>query len=181
MMPYVGQPIKRVEDLRLLRGEGAYVDDLRFGSVAHVAILRSPHAHARIRSLDCAAARKAPGVLAVVTGEDTHALPDLPAPDPLPANARIPRHPVLALDTVRFVGEPIAAVVAEDPYRARDALDLVDVRYESLASVTGIEAALAPDAPGVPLLGAHGVGSVAGMFFSIHVRSVTPRMYSVTM
>ncbi len=148
-MPYVGQPIKRVEDLRLLKGEGAYVDDLRLPGVAHVAILRSPHAHARILSIDCAAARRAPGVLAVVTGDDTRALPDLPVPEPLPANARIPRHPVLALDTVRFVGEPVAAVVAEDPSRARDALDLVDVRYDPLASVTNIEAALAHDAPRV--------------------------------
>ena len=148
-MAYVGQPIKRVEDVRHLRGAASFVDDLRFAGAAHVAILRSPHAHARIVSVDCSAARTAPGVIAVVTGEDTSAIPRLPLPNPLPPDTRIPAQPILARDTVRFVGEPIVDVIAEDAYGARVALGLVDVQYDPLPSVTDIEAALAPDAPRV--------------------------------
>lgn len=146
-MPYLGQPVKRVEDARHLRGAAAFVDDLAIPGAVHVAILRSPHAHARIESVDGSAARAAPGVIAVLTGDDTRTIRDLPPPHPLPPDARVPYQPVLARERVRFAGEPVAAVVADTASRARDALDLIRVQYEPLPSVTDIEAALAPNAP----------------------------------
>ena len=110
-------------------------------------MLRSPHAHARIRAIDVSAARKAPGVVGVFTAADLGA-----ANAPLPIYAPHPALPVpcrlrpLATDVVRFVGEPLVAVVADDPYRAWDALDLIEVEYEPLPAIVDVEAALAQDA-----------------------------------
>src|SRR5438552_17169893 len=140
--------VRRREDPRLITGAGQFVDDLRVPGCLHAAMLRSPHAHARVNAIDVSAAKKAPGVVGVFTGADLG-----PANAPLPIYAPHPALPVpcrmrpLASDVVRFVGEPVVAVVADDPYRAHDALDLIAVTYEPLPAVVDVEAALAPAAP----------------------------------
>ncbi|MFN8192762.1 MAG: aerobic carbon-monoxide dehydrogenase large subunit [Nocardioidaceae bacterium] len=139
---HLGQRIKRVEDPRLLRGQGRYVDDVLPGAL-EVAVLRSPHAHARIKDIDVAGVLDVPGVLAVYTYDDLEG----PMAEPLPL--LIP-HPALthgrtqfalAKDEVRYVGEAIAMVVAEDRYLAEDAVERIHVDYEILPAVVGIEAA----------------------------------------
>ncbi len=138
-----GEPVKRVEDDRLLRGQGAYLDDLGHDALA-AAFVRSPHAHARITSVDLSAARRAPGVLAVFSGTDLAAEQgSLPCAWPVTPDIVIPNHPPMAVDTVRYGGEIVAAVVARDRYAAADALELVDVTYEPLEPVLDMEAALA--------------------------------------
>jgi carbon-monoxide dehydrogenase large subunit len=141
----VGAPRKRVEDPRLLRGAGAYVDDLQEAACLHAVFVRSPHPHARVRAIDTTAARAEPGVVGVYTSADiTSRIP--PAQRAVPealGNVALP----LAADTVRFVGEPIAVVVAETRYAAEDGVALVDVDYDPLPGVARPEAALAPDAP----------------------------------
>jgi carbon-monoxide dehydrogenase large subunit len=140
--------VRRREDPRLITGRGEFVDDLKLGECLHVAVLRSPHAHARIRALDGAAARRAPGVVAVVTGTDLGtANAPLPTFAPHPALGKPCGIRPLATDRVRFVGEPVAAVVAADVYRARDAVERIAVDYEPLPAVVDVEAALAPGAP----------------------------------
>jgi carbon-monoxide dehydrogenase large subunit len=146
-MPYVGSGLRRREDQRLLAGAGIFVDDLRCPDMLHMAVVRSPHAHARIRAIDPREAARMPGVVAVVTGRD------LPSPIPrLPAAAMFPGvqaalHPLLADETVRYAGEPVAAVVAEDRYTARDAAERVRVEYEALPPVVDLVWALGPAAP----------------------------------
>src|SRR6266850_493462 len=143
----VGARIKRREDPSLIRGLGQYVDDVKLPEMLHVAILRSPHAHARIKSIDTAAADQHPGVVAVVTGA---ALRDQIGTLPTTADnptLRIPKHFVLGVDKVCYVGEGVAAVVAESRYTARDAIDLIQVEYDPLPAVTDPEKALAPDSP----------------------------------
>jgi len=143
----VGARIKRREDPGLMRGLGQYVDDVKLPEILHVAILRSPHGHARIKSIDTAAARQHPGVVAVFTGEDLRdQIGTLPTTADNPT-LRIPKHYVLAVDKVCYVGEGVAAVVAEGRYRARDAIDLIGVEYEPLPAVTDPEKALAPGSP----------------------------------
>ena len=147
MSDYAG-PVRRREDPRLITGRGEFVDDLRIPGVVHAAFVRSPHAHARIRSIDVAAALKVPGVLGAFTAAD---LGELNAP--LPVYAPHPALPVpcrlrpLAPDIVRFVGEPVAVVIADDPYRAQDALDRIVVEYEPLRAIVDVETALAAGAP----------------------------------
>lgn len=141
---YVGRRVERVEDAALLSGRGSYADDLgtRPGTL-HAAVLRSPHAHARIVALDVTAAEAAPGVAAVLTGDDVQRWSR-----PFIAGVRQPMdHWALAVERVRHVGEPVAVVVARDRYLAEDALDLIRVEYAPLDAVVGIEAALAGDAP----------------------------------
>ncbi|MEA2178481.1 MAG: hypothetical protein QOG77_1778, partial [Solirubrobacteraceae bacterium] len=142
---WIGQSIPRVEDPKFLLGRGGYIDDMRVRGMLHAAMVRSPHAHARIVSIDADAARRLPGVFAVVTGaeaaEITDPLPDFgPAPD---------KHVwrLLAVDKVRYVGENVVAVLAESRYVAEDAADLVQIEYELLEPVVDPEAALAPEAP----------------------------------
>jgi aerobic carbon-monoxide dehydrogenase large subunit len=143
----VGTFRKRVEDPRLLRGEGQYVDDLQLDRVADVAFLRSAHAHARLARIDIKAARRAPGVLMVWTGEDVRSFPRIPS------NARgVHQHhlsplPPLAWREVSMVGYPLAAVLAATRHLARDAVDLIDVEYEPLPTITSAEEALASEAP----------------------------------
>jgi carbon-monoxide dehydrogenase large subunit len=152
---WIGQPRKRVEDRRLLTGIGRYVDDLRLPGLCHVTFLRSPHAHARIARLDVAAAARAPGVLAVVTGADVRHLGPPPVMKLFP-DMRIPPHPVLAADVVRASGAPVAAVAAETVAAAHDAVGLIDVRYDPLPPVVDAEAALAAGAPVIfPELGSN--------------------------
>ncbi len=144
---YVGQKVLRKEDPRLLTGKGAYVDDVHLPHTAHMALLRSPHAHARILRLDVSRARALEGVLDIVTGPDIRGkLGKIPSAVALP-DLRVPDHYLLAIDRVRYVGEPVAAVVAENAYIARDALDLIEADYEPLPVVTDPEKALEPGSP----------------------------------
>jgi carbon-monoxide dehydrogenase large subunit len=149
------QYIKRVEDNRLLTGTGGFTDNLARPNQAHVVLVRSPHAHARIVKIDTAAARKAPGVVAVFTWDDMakegcgyFALPAMfPNADGSKPDMT-PRRP-LAHEAVRYVGEAVAAVVAESRGQAQDAAELVEVEYDPLPSVTEMEDALKPGAPQV--------------------------------
>jgi carbon-monoxide dehydrogenase large subunit len=144
---FVGAKIKRREDPRLIRGVGQYVDDISLPNMLHVAVLRSPYAHAKIKSLDTESARQHPGVIMVITGAE---IKDQIAPLPVSGGnptLRVPKHYVLAVDKVCYVGEGIAAVVAEDRYTARDAVDLIQVEYEPLPVVSDPEKALARGSP----------------------------------
>ena len=137
----IGQSIKRKEDGRFLRGKGNYLDDIELPGMLHMAILRSPHAHARIKSVDTAAASKMPGVLAVVTGElmAQHKLAWMPT-------LSYDTQAVLATDKVRFQGQEVAAVIAETRYQAEDARDAIVVDYDLLPAVTSPEQAKAQGA-----------------------------------
>ncbi len=140
---WVGQPLPRLEDDALLRGEGRFIDDL--DPVAHAreaAVLRSPYAHARITRLDASAALELPGVVGVVSGADVAALSK---PFPAGIDSPVP-HYAAAHETTRYVGEPVAVVVAKDRYVAEDALDLVEVDYEPLTPVLDAEHAAETDA-----------------------------------
>lgn len=146
----LGAPVRRVEDPRFITGKGRYLDDIKLQGMAHLAILRSPYAHANIRSVDTSAAKAAPGVIAVLTGAD---IPYNPLPMAWPAggasgiqnNVNTPR--ALATDSVKWTGEGVAAVVAETAAQARDALDLIEVDWEPLPAVTDAEQAIADGAP----------------------------------
>ncbi len=148
---YIGAQVKRKEDPRLVTGSSTYVDDLRPPRTAHMAIVRSIYAHARIVRVDIAAALAHPGVIAVYTGEDFRALCG-PLPergDAVPGMTGFVPPAVwpVAAERVRYVGEAVAIVVAVDRYVARDALDLVVVDYNPLPAVVDVEAALGPGAP----------------------------------
>ena len=138
----IGQSIKRQEDARFLRGKGNYVDDHELPDMLHMAILRSPHAHARITSIDAAAASAMPGVVAVVTGElmAQHKLAWMPT---LSGDTQA----VLATDKVRFQGQEVAAVVAETLYQAEDARDKIQVDYDVLPAVISPDGAKSASAP----------------------------------
>jgi carbon-monoxide dehydrogenase large subunit len=149
----MAQPVRRVEDPRLLLGHGRYTDDIAVAGALHGVVLRSGYAAARIVSIDVEAARAAPGVHAVYTGADLAAdgIGGNPCPVPLKnrdgtARAQVP-HPILAQDFVRHVGDPVAFIVADSLQAARDAAELVAVEYEALASITDLAAALEPGAP----------------------------------
>ncbi len=143
---WVGRPLKRREDHRLLIGAGRYVDDIRPPRCLHVALLRSPYAHARIAGVDVEAARRAAGVVAVVTGAEVAHLAPMPVNRLVP-DMRVPPHPIIADGLVHAAGTPVAAVVAESAGAARDAVDLVAVDYESLAALPEPESAVAAGAP----------------------------------
>jgi len=152
----VGQSVPREEDPRLLTGGGEFLDDVNLRNQCWAYVLRSPYAMANIRSIDTAAAAKAPGVLRVLTGEDwaKENYGGLPCED---ANKKKqdgspmyhPEHPVLVKDQVRLVGDCVAFVVAETYAQARDAAEMIDVDYEPLPSVTDVEGAIAEGAPAV--------------------------------
>jgi len=145
--PYVGRAMKRIEDPRLIKGLGTYVDDLRLPGLVHAAILRSPHAHARIRKIDVSAARALAGVVAVFTGADVNdACGLIPCAAAIP-DLKAPKHTVLAGDRVYYVGHPVAVAVASDPYVARDAIEAIDVDYDPLPVVADAEAAVKPESP----------------------------------
>src|SRR5213594_3973100 len=139
---FVGESIKRKEDDRFIRGKGNYVDDITLPGMLHMAILRSPFAHARIRSINSSAAQALPGVVAVVTGEllAQHKLAWMPT---LSGDTQA----VLATDKVRFQGQEVAAVVATSRFAAEDALGLVEVDYDVLPAVISPEGARAAGAP----------------------------------
>ena len=145
---FVGAPIRRREDPRLIQGGATYVDDVRIPGALHAAFVRSAEAHARLTRVDTAAAEAAPGVVAVLTAADL----DGAVENNIAAFAAVEGMtetglPLLATDTVRCVGEAIACVVAEDPYQARDAVDLVEVDYDPLPVVVNIEQAMEADSP----------------------------------
>jgi carbon-monoxide dehydrogenase large subunit len=138
----IGHRVRRVEDDRFIRGKGTYVDDVKLPGMLHMAILRSPYAHAVIKGIDTSRAQAHPGVVAVVTGEllAQHNLAWMPT-------LSYDTQAVLATDKVRFQGQEVAAVIAEDPYIAKDALELIDVDYERLEPIVTPQRALEPDAP----------------------------------
>jgi aerobic carbon-monoxide dehydrogenase large subunit len=142
-----GSGIRRQEDPRLLTGTATYTDDLTLPGMLHAAMLRSPHAHARITRIDLSRAQAAPGVVAAYAGTDTEALKPVPCAWLLPnAGLKIAGYQAIARDTVRYVGDIVAVVVAETPSQAYDALELIDVEYEPLPSVTDAQAAFQPGA-----------------------------------
>ena len=143
---WIGRPLKRREDHRLLVGAGRYVDDICPPGCAHVVLLRSPHAHARIARLDVEPARRARGVVAVVTGADVKHLQPMPVNRLMP-DMRVPPHPIIADGCVLAAGTPVAAVVADSVYAARDAADLIAVTYEPLPALPEPEGAVAEGAP----------------------------------
>ncbi len=146
-MSILGTRVLRTEDPRFLTTGGVYTEDVtddRLAGACHVFFVRSPVAHARITGIDKTAALAAPGVLAVYTAED---VADLPIIDPLAPglmNVKMTRT-MLAADKVRFVGEPVAVVVTEDPYQGEDAIELVDVDYDPLPAVVDLDDALADE------------------------------------
>lgn len=140
---YIGAPIRRREDVRFLTGKAKYVDDIRLPRMLHAAVLRSAHAHAQIGSVDCTDALAMPGVAGVLTFKDiAHLAKPIPVRlYPLPGLDRFLQYP-LAEKKVRYVGEPIAVVVAESRYVAEDALEAIEVVYESLPAVVDLSDAL---------------------------------------
>lgn len=144
----VGKRIRRREDPRLITGTATYVDDIQMPGMHHACIVRSPHAAAKIKSIDIKAALETPGVAAVFTGEDTKGVGPVPCGASLPG-LRVPHHHILAVDRVYFTGHPVAVVVATDKYIARDAADKIEVDYEVLQAVADPEKALAEGAPAV--------------------------------
>ena len=149
----IGQPVPRFEDPRLIKGGGHYVADMVFPGMAFGYVLRSPHAHARIRSIDTTKAKAAPGVLAVITAADYKAagFGDLPVPGGLQRRDGVPgyrpRYPALAEDRVRMIGDYVAFVVAETYYQAVDASELIAVDYEPLPAVVSTGDAAKPGMP----------------------------------
>jgi carbon-monoxide dehydrogenase large subunit len=149
----LGQSVTRIEDAALVRGGGRYTDDFELAGAAHAYVLRSPHAHASVVNIDTAAARKAPGVLAVLTGADAAAdgLGDIPCMVPVTNIDGTPRadtpRPVLARGRVRHVGDPVALVVAETLAQAKDAAELIAIEYEPLPAVVDTRGATQAGAP----------------------------------
>ncbi len=147
----IGKAVRRKEDLRFLTGAGQYTDDVTLPRQTHAYFVRSPHAHAKIRKIDTAKAKAAPGVVAVFTGADMTGVNGLPCGwlitgmDGKPMNE--PPHPVLAQGKVRHVGDQVALVIAETAAQAKDAAELVDVDYEVLPAVVSCVDALKPGAP----------------------------------
>jgi carbon-monoxide dehydrogenase large subunit len=147
----VGQPVRRTEDPRLLRGRGRYTDDINLPGQAYAVMVRSTVAHGRIRAIDTEAARAMPGVCTVLTGHDLKAYGGLKCTLPLKSRDGTPiryvPRPALAVDKVRFVGDPVACVVAETPARAKDAAEAVSLDIEPLPAVTSAREAAQPGAP----------------------------------
>lgn len=153
-----GSGIKRREDPRLITGKAKYTDDIYLPGTLHMVIVRSPYAHARIRGIDTSAAKSAPGVVAVFTGADV-TLNDVPCAWLIPnSDLKTVPHPPLAKDTVRYVGDGVALVIAENRYQAQDAAELIQVDYEPLPAVVNPEEA-AKD--GAPLLHADAPNNIA--------------------
>ncbi len=147
----IGQPVLRKEDQTLLRGQGRYTDDLNLPGQAHAYIVRSRNAHGRIKSIDTSAAKAMPGVLGVYTGADLKAYGTLQSALPFKSkdgtDMKKPPRPALPTDKVRFVGDPVACVVAETPFQAKDAAEAIDVDIEPLPAVTKPDQAVRAGAP----------------------------------
>src|SRR3989454_6979951 len=147
--PEVGKARLRKEDARLITGRTRWTDNISLPGMLHLAVLRSPMAHAKIVKIDTSRAKEMPGVVAVYTATDLdpESAIALPCAWPVTPDMKHPRRPVLAADTVHFAGEGVAVVVARDPYLAHDALEAIDVDYDELPVVLDMEAALADGAP----------------------------------
>ena len=143
-MTYVGQPVPSLTNTKLVAGRGRFVDDIQLPGMAYAAVLRSPFAHARIRGIDASRAEALPGVLHVLTGrevaEEMNPIPE--TYDTAAVGAKGVRWYALCVDRARYVGEAVAAVVAEDKFTAYAALDLIDVDYEELPVVSDPEKAM---------------------------------------
>ncbi len=172
----IGAEVRRREDPPLIQGAGRFVDDIVLPRMAFMAVQRSPHAHARLLRVNPAPAAALPGVLRVLTAQDLDGRVD---PEPavgLPPTARQPPRPLLAREAVRYVGEPVAAVIAEDRYVAADACEAIEVEYAPLRAVSDPEAALKPDGPcvhpqfpdNVALTWSWSEGDVEGAFARAH-------------
>src|SRR5687767_9974610 len=148
---FIGKSVKRKEDARFLTGTGQYTDDVTMTNQVHAYFLRSPHAHAKIRGIDSARAKRAPGVVAIYTGADLEGVNGLPcgwlitSTDGTPMKE--PPHHVLAKGKVRYVGDHVALVIAETRDQAKDAAEMIDVDYDVLAAVVNVIDALKPGAP----------------------------------
>ncbi|MBR1121791.1 xanthine dehydrogenase family protein molybdopterin-binding subunit [Bradyrhizobium lablabi] len=152
--PLLGRSLNRLEDSRFVRGRGRYVDDLAAPNALHGIVVRSPHAHARIRAIDADAARKMPGVAAVFTGADLAAddiglLPCGVTSVPMARPLVVPPYHALARDTVRYVGEPVVFVVADSVENGRDAAEATVIEYEPLAPVVAVREALLLASPSI--------------------------------
>jgi carbon-monoxide dehydrogenase large subunit len=152
-LPHIGESLRRKEDYRFLTGAGQYTDDIVLANMAQCYFVRSPHAHAKIRSIDKTAALAAPGVIGILDGQDVAAdkINGLPCGWLITSTngepMKEPPHPILAFEKVRYVGDHVAMVVAETYEQARDAAELVVVDYEPLAAVVDVRDAQAPGAP----------------------------------
>lgn len=190
--PYIGRGMKRVEDRVLLLGVGRYTDDIPMPGLLHVAFVRSPHAHARVRGLDTSHARQAPGVAAVVTGADVRDLGHMPT-NRMVQGMKVPPHPILSEGLVACVGDAVAAVAADSAYAARDAADLIVVDWDPLPAQPDVDAALSAGAPAVfDTIGGNvsfthrwrsgdAEAAFAGAARIVTVRSVQPRLAGVAM
>ena len=146
----LGRARPRKEDARLVTGQTNWTDNIVLPGMLHMAFLRSPHAHARITSVDVSAARQRPGVIAAFSGADfADEQGSLPCAWPVTEDIVIPDHPPMATDEVRYVGEAVAVVVARDRYAAADAVEAIEVDYEPLPPVLDIRTALDEGAPKV--------------------------------
>ena len=182
---YIGQPLARREDDKFLTGRGRYVDDIDMHGCAHVAFVRSAHAHGRIRGIETGAAAASPGVLDVLTAADWRAagLGALVCEHPMPFSDGRPMNealrPAFAADRVRHVGDVIAAVVAEDAHAAADAAEIVAVDIEPLPAVTDVARALDADAPVLhPQLGSNLVFEVVRGDLAAPARATSPNSSS---
>src|SRR5689334_6535474 len=151
----IGQSVRRTEDQRLITGTGRYTDDISLPRQTYAYFLRSPHAHAKLISINTEAARGVPGVVGIATGEDLKKAGLGPVPCMVPLKNRdgsdmpMPERTAIATGRVRFVGDIVAMVVAETHAQAKDAAELIEVEYEELPAVVGTMAALEPGAPQV--------------------------------
>ena len=145
---FIGAPIKRRDDPRLIQGLAHYVDDFNPHGTLHMALVRSPYGKANIRSVDISRAKAAEGVVAVYTHEETKGIGPVPVGGLVP-DAKVPNQPILADKQALFAGEPVVAVVAKTRYGARDAAELVEIDFEPLDAVVDLEAALEPGSPKV--------------------------------
>ena len=158
-LPYIGEALKRKEDYRFLTGAGQYTDDVVLAAQCHAVFVRSPHAHARINSINVDAAKAAPGVLGVFTGADVAAdnINGLPCGWLITSTngepMKEPPHPILAQGKVRYVGDHVAMVVAQTLQQARDAAELVEVDYDMLPAVVNVADAAAGAVPGAEVHG----------------------------
>ena len=155
MSNVIGESVKRVEDLRFTTGKGQYTDDIKLPNMAHATIVRSPHAHAKIKNIDVSSAKSADGVVGVFTGKEISDAGIAGVPCGWQVNfkngdqMKEPPHPLLAVDKVRHLGEGVAIVIAGTQAQAKDAAELVEIDYDVLPAVSKASDALKSDAPQV--------------------------------
>jgi aerobic carbon-monoxide dehydrogenase large subunit len=169
--PFVGRSVPRLEDGPLVRGQGRFAADISFAHQVHMRMVRSAHAHGRIVTIDCAAARESAGVIGIWTAADVADIPPIDFRLTRIEGLEPYRQPILARDRVRYVGEPLAAVFARDPYAAEDAADLVAAEIEDLSAVTSADAAPVEFSAGHSTEAAvvrKGYGDVAAAFAAAH-------------